>query len=158
MNRFACAVKAKFMVTQRKHADDLSDRRNAATNCSHAENEAQGVLRVASSQWAAQLEKAKCFGQRLMFVCLSSFSLEAAHVSNYAKLTQCAPCMRQCQTYGRHRWTKTTRAEVLQWTHKASQTEHNRRWNTKLWESQGARGYVEQILVGKNINTSAHWK
>ena len=50
MNRFAGAVKAKLMVTQRKHADDLSDRRNAATNCSHAENEAQGVLRVASSQ------------------------------------------------------------------------------------------------------------
>ena len=91
------------MVTQRKHADDLSDGRDAATNCSHVENEARGIVRVASSRCAAKVENPECFGQRLMFVCLSSFSLEAAHVSEYAKLTQCAPCMRQCQTYGRHR-------------------------------------------------------
>ena len=41
MNRFAGAVEAQLMITQRKHADDLSDRRNAATNCSHAESEAK---------------------------------------------------------------------------------------------------------------------
>ena len=49
MNRFAGAVEAQLMVTQREHADDLSDRRDAATCCSHAESEAKGNVRVASS-------------------------------------------------------------------------------------------------------------
>ncbi len=55
MNRLAGAVEAQLMVTQRKHANDLSDRRNAATCCSHAESEAERIVRVASSSMGSAI-------------------------------------------------------------------------------------------------------
>ena len=87
MNRFTCAVEAQLMVTQREHADNLSDRRDAATYCSHAENEAERVYELPPAQSTVQLENAKRVVQRLLIVCLSSSFLEAADMSDYAKLT-----------------------------------------------------------------------
>ena len=55
MNRLAGAIEAQLMVTQREHADDLSDRRDAATCCSHAESEAERIVRVASSSMSSAI-------------------------------------------------------------------------------------------------------
>ena len=66
MNRFTCAVEAQLMVTQREHADNLSDRRDAATYCSHAESEAERVLRVASSSVDGAI--GECEARRAAFI------------------------------------------------------------------------------------------
>ena len=87
MNRLACAVEAQLVVTQREHSNDLGDRRDTATGCSHVNNVVERVARVASSSVDSAIGESTWFAQRLLVVCLGSLFLEAANMSDNAKLT-----------------------------------------------------------------------
>ena len=87
MDRFACAIEAQLVVTQRKHPNDLCDRRDTATDCSHVNDVVERVARVASSSVDSAIGESTWFAQRLLVVCLGSLFLEAANMSDNAKLT-----------------------------------------------------------------------
>ena len=70
MDRFACAIEAQLIVTQREHPDDLCDRRNTATDCSHVNDVVERVARVASSTVDSAIEERNAVRATLI-CCLS---------------------------------------------------------------------------------------
>ena len=87
MDRFACAIETQLVVTQRKHSNDLSDRRDTATGCSHVNNVVERVARVASSPVDSAIGESTWFVHLLLVVGLGSLFLEAANMPDNAKLT-----------------------------------------------------------------------
>ena len=67
MDRFACAVEAQLVVTQRKNSNDLGDGRDTATGCSHVNNVVERVARVASSSVDSAI--GECNVVRTTFIC-----------------------------------------------------------------------------------------